>query len=162
MIRDDHKLAQELRKLRDWALTSEHYDQKVWAKLLGPTLDCGTTMCLAGKVVADAGYTFLFGGILPGGERLSFVSSDIAFSCSLSGEEEAESIEERAREILNLTKWEANLLFHSENEFGMVSDQMALDFLNHLIERAEDAQGPMSQDAANEWQEDWWEKDRED
>lgn len=159
MIRDDHKLAQELRKLQDWALTSEHYDQKVWAKLLGPTPDCGTTMCLAGKVVHDAGYKFLFGGILPGGERIVHFPPGTAFSCSLSDEEEAESIEEKAREILGLTKWEANLLFHSENEFGVVSEEMALDFLNHLIERAENTQGPMSQEDAAEWQGDWWEKD---
>lgn len=149
MTRNDHELAQALRKLRDWALTSEYYDQRTWARLLGPTPDCGTTMDLAGKVVHDAGYRLLFGGVLPKGEGVALAAPRLALSCSLSDEGEAEAIDERAREILGLTEWEANLLFH------MFSEERALDFLNHLIERAENTQGPMSQEAATEWQEYW-------
>jgi hypothetical protein len=156
MERNDHELAQKLRALRDWALTSEEYNQRVWAQLLGPTPDCGTVMCLASKVVTDAGYKLLFGGVMPGGAVQRFHPPNVAFTCSLTDESAAEHIEERAQKILGLTEGEARLLFHSGDEYWLISEELALDFLDHLIRRAEGGQGPMTQDEVDEWQEDWW------
>lgn len=149
MERNDYELAQKLRALQNWALTSEEYNQRVWAKLLGPTPDCGTTMCLAGKVVHDAGYKLLF---FPPGD---------AFSCSLTDGNDTENIDERAQKILGLTDREADLLFHSEDEYGAIRKELALDFLDHLIKRAEGGLGPMTPGEVGKWQEDWWEKDAE-
>jgi hypothetical protein len=94
----------------------EEWKQSFWASndlregpLRRPAIDsCGTAYCLAGHAVLLAGYEFVW------------ESPDMAANVALPGELAADAVfaGHKAQELLGLTRYEAERLFHSDNSLA--------------------------------------------
>jgi len=144
----------ELRDLKRWANANRDgsFDISYWHAVVPEKSSCRTVMCLAGYIT-----------IKHGGEPKEICNSQFAWYAirvQMPGQEDVEQFEDVAARILGLNEHEAGLLFHAEvpSEDGESSDQneeLALDFLNTLIDRAERGLGPMSDIDVEGWREDW-------
>lgn len=90
---------------KDAGLASE-WDQAMW----GRETTCGTTCCIAGKIVLDAGGVFV-GGTQVDPNRRNF------FDARMPGEVDSVNIELKAAELLGLTVQEHTVLFLGSNTY---------------------------------------------
>lgn len=150
---------EEMLKLREWAHTSNEFDLRFWAA----STACGTTLCLAGKVVVDAGYELIWGKL---GDAVRNPQT-----CTPPGGGESLRISTAARGLLGLVKEESHLLFTPSLEdvateaasasetdgvdVTEVQEKVSLDFLDLLIERARRGERNMSADEVTAWEDNW-------
>lgn len=116
-----------------------------WARQWADDTDCGTTLCLGGKVVSMLpGYRFQWD--LIGGEDTAYYVAHTAL--------DAKGVQHRIRtvaaEALGLNVHEAGALFMADEP------KKALDFLHHLIQRAKSGMGPMSHTEIEHWDRRWY------
>jgi hypothetical protein len=140
-----------LLELRTWAksggTTEERFDFGVWAR----RTSCGTTFCLAGKVCADNGATFLWrdGGVT------RYV---------MDKEGHKVSVQKFAADVLGLTGTESSVLFSPDSVSGELNERCALEFLDFLIERARKGSEviSLSDREAIDWEAEWFETNEEE
>lgn len=113
-----------LRKSVEWAEAESkrppldcEWNQSFW----GFKTSCGTQYCLAGHVLQEAGYDFVYGA----GARIAM------YSLSPTGAQG--DFSERAADLVGLSRWEASMLFSSENS---IEDIKLI--ANTILERAGD------------------------
>lgn len=125
-------------RLREWAqhrgTERERFDFGGWAH----RNECGTTLCLAGKVASDAGVTFLWN---EGNQAQKVVDRD--------GRDI--SIQTFSARELGITIMESFVLFSPDREDGDLNERCGLEFLDVLIERARGAEENMSDRETLDW-----------
>jgi hypothetical protein len=90
----------------------EEHDQSSWAEKYAVDTTCGTTMCLAGTVVFQAGYNFNWPDFTDGelAKRGGIVATGSAVDPKTG---EVVEIEDKARELLGLDPLQAGELFYT-------------------------------------------------
>lgn len=125
-------------RLREWAqgrgTERERFDFGGWAH----RNECGTTLCLAGKVAHDAGVTFLW------------TEGNLAWKV-VDRDGRDVSIQTFSARELGISTMESFVLFSPDRENGDLNEQCGLEFLDVLIERARGAEENMSDRETLDW-----------
>jgi len=125
-------------RLRDWAqrrgTERERFDFGGWAH----RNECGTTLCLAGKVAADNGVTFLWSDTNTARKVVGADGRDV-------------SIQAYGAWALGISGMESVVLFAPDRSDGDLNERCALEFLDALIERARNSMDSMSDREALDW-----------
>ena len=116
--------------------------------------DCGTTLCLAGKAMTDAGIEMLWRS--ENSHMVArYVTGDDDVSLNVKGS---------AGRVLGLSTDEADELFTPELSLSTHDhdEEFALDFLRHLIGRAREGRRNMSGMEVEKWLERWIEDKKDE
>jgi hypothetical protein len=130
------------------------FDIRYWGTKPGTDgHDCGTTLCLAGKALTDAGIEMLWRNE---GSRM--------VARYVTGGDDSLNVKGSAGQVLGLSVAEAAELFTPELDLGNEDhdEDFALDFLRHLIGRAHEGKRNMSGTEVEKWLERWVEDKKDD